>query len=61
MQQYRCIKARVGVDVGGLVEVPDGAAVSPLYYEPVDQAPAGPAPAPEPVPADVTVKGGAGQ
>jgi hypothetical protein len=43
--QVRCIKARLGVKVGDLAEVPDGAAVSPLYYEPVAEAsppPAGP-------------------
>lgn len=53
--QYRCIKARLGTKVGAVVDVPDGAAVSPLYYEPVEQAsppPAGPpGPPVSPVPA----------
>lgn len=52
--QVRCIRARVGVEVGEIVDVPDGAEVSDLYFEPVE-APVPPAP---PV-KDVAVKGGA--
>ena len=48
--KVRCIRARVGVEVGDVVEVPDGAVVSPLYYEPVeDGPPASPAAAGIPV------------
>lgn len=47
MRQVRCIKERVGVPVGTVVEVGDDAEVSDLYYEPVEPAPPKPAtPAP---------------
>lgn len=53
--QYRCIRARQGTEVGDLVEVPDGAQVSDLYFEPAGQAsppPGGPpGPPVSPVPA----------
>ena len=32
--QLRCIRPRAGVKVGDVAEVPDGAAVSDLYWEP---------------------------
>jgi hypothetical protein len=44
--QVRCIKARMGIKIGDVVEVPDGAAVSELYFEPVTP----PKPAPEATP-----------
>lgn len=49
--QVRCIRASYGHEAGDLVEVPGGATVSPLYFEPVQEAPAAaPAAAPaEPV------------
>jgi hypothetical protein len=55
--QVRCIRARAGVKVGDLAEVPDGAQVSDLYFEAV-QPPAAPAPASPPVtPATVSPRG----
>ena len=33
--QVKCIRPRAGVQVGDVAEVPDGAEVSDLYYEPV--------------------------
>lgn len=44
--QVRCIKAAYGHELGDLVDVPDGASVSPVYFEPVT---------PPPVPAPVQV------
>lgn len=41
--KYRCIRARADLEAGEVVEVPDGAAVSPLYFEPVTAAAAKPA------------------
>jgi hypothetical protein len=41
--QVRCVRARAGIGVGDLVEVPDGAEVSSLYFEVVEPPPpAGP-------------------
>jgi hypothetical protein len=48
--QVRCILARAGVKVGDLAEVPDGAQVSDLYFEPV-QSPEPPAAYPASPPA----------
>lgn len=55
--KVRLIRARHGQEVGDVFEVPDGAAVSELYYELVDppkQDPAKPA-----APATATPKAGA--
>jgi hypothetical protein len=46
--QVRCIRARLGIEVGDLAEVPDGAEVSPLYWEVVESPPAGPGTTPVP-------------
>ena len=47
--QVRCVRARAGVKVGDTAEVPDGAAVSDLYWEPVAPPfPAAPAATPGP-------------
>lgn len=48
--QVRCIRARAGVKAGDLAEVPDGAEVSPLYFEVVEPPPA-PRPSPSQPPA----------
>ena len=45
--RVRLIRARHGQEVGDVAEVPDGAAVSDLYYEIVEP----PAPPPAPAPA----------
>lgn len=37
--QVRCIRARAGVEVGDLAEVPDGSEVSELYWEPAEPSP----------------------
>lgn len=34
--QVRCVRPRDGLEVGDVVEVPDGAAVSPLYFGPAE-------------------------
>jgi hypothetical protein len=44
--QIRCIRARSGVKVGDLAEVPDGAEFSALYYEVAESSPAASPPAP---------------
>jgi hypothetical protein len=53
--QVRCVKAFSGHVPGDVVEVPDGAAVSPVYFEPLphgdppprdDPPPSGHAPVP---------------
>ena len=54
--QLRVIRPRAGMKAGDVVEVPDGAGFSDLYYEPA----AGPAPAAAAAPAiDLTSKAGA--
>ena len=50
--KVRCIRARAGVEIGDVAEVPDGAEVSPLYWEP-----AGPASAPSAAPSATTPDG----
>jgi hypothetical protein len=50
--QIRCIRARSGVEVGDLAEVPDGAEYSSLYWEPADASP-------PPVPGTTRVPGSA--
>ena len=47
--QIRCIRARAGVKVGDVAEVPDGAAFSDLYWEAAEASPP-PAPGTIPVP-----------
>jgi hypothetical protein len=44
--QVRCIRARAGVKVGDVAEVPDGAQVSDLYWESVKASPPPASPAP---------------
>jgi len=41
--QVRCIRPRAGIAAGDLAEVPDGAEVSPLYFEVVQPPPPPPA------------------
>ena len=53
--QVRCIRARAGIAVGDLAEVPDGSEVSALYWEVVQAAPPPPAP---PAPLADTPKAG---
>ena len=48
--QIRCIRARAGVKVGDVAEVPDGAAFSDLYWEAAPDASPPPAPGTIPVP-----------
>jgi hypothetical protein len=48
--QVRCIKAFAAHKPGDVAEVPDGAEVSPVYFEPLT-APAAPATPPDPPPA----------
>lgn len=43
--QVRCVRPFSGHKAGDVVTVPDGATVSPVYFEPV------PAPVPQPAPA----------
>jgi hypothetical protein len=49
--QVKCVRAFAGHKPGDVVEIPDGAAVSPVYFEPLpppatpDPPPAAPAPA----------------
>lgn len=50
--QVRCIRKFGAHKVGGLAEVPDGASVSPLYFEPVTAA-AAPDPVPFPAPKEM--------
>lgn len=38
--QVRCIRAFGNAEPGDVVEVPDGAAVDPVHWEPVTPAPA---------------------
>ena len=40
--QVKCIRPRAGIKAGDLAEVPDGAQVSDLYWEPVPFAPSTP-------------------
>jgi hypothetical protein len=44
MQQVRCVAAHGGFVPGDLSEVPDGAEVSDLYWEPVTEKPVATAP-----------------
>jgi hypothetical protein len=48
--QVRCVRARAGVDVGDVADVPDGAEVSSLYWEVVAEASPPPAPGTTPGP-----------
>lgn len=54
--QVRCIRARAGLAVGDLAEIPDGAEVSPLYFEPV-QPPAPPPAVPPVTPVPASPRG----
>lgn len=59
--QVRCVRAFGALVPGDVAEVPDGAAVDPVHFEPVPPPPPPAAPAPPaafPVPAAVTLKEG---
>lgn len=51
MQQVRCVKPFGTAEVGDLAEVPDGAAVSPEFWEPVTEPVAAAEPEAAPAPA----------
>jgi hypothetical protein len=46
--QVRCIRPRAGIAAGDLAEVPDGAEVSPLYFEAAEPPAETPPPAAPP-------------